>query len=167
MNWSPTVDGEGNFRYSEGELWEPYVWRKGEAMNLSGGVYDTDAPDHSRMVAELLMNEVLFVNSRPYVSNPWDEEDNYSIKGPTLVLFVICNDIFAWACASAECVSMEELPSLYEEWRADRTWGAAVWCIKKRKQMPQPPVLRELKASGAWTEEIEKLIGKAPAADVG
>lgn len=138
MSWSPTVDGEGNFKYSDGSDWEPYVWRKEETRDLAGSVYDRDAPDESRMVAELLMNEVLFVNSRPYVSNPWDKKDASSIGGPTLVLFVICNDIFAWACADAECVSMKELPYLYEAWRADRTWGAAVWCIKKRKQMPQP-----------------------------
>lgn len=155
---SPTVDAEGNFKYNDGSNWKPYIWRKGEISDFSGRVHDRDAPDHGRMVCELLMNEVLFCNSRHYM------EDSYSpprtpdmSPDATIVCFVICNDIFAWACSDAECVSLSELPSLYNMWKANPAWGAVQWCILKRKQRPQPPVLRDMQAAGAWTDELEQI----------
>lgn len=154
----PTIDKDGTYYYSDGGIWEPYVWKKGEQRGLAPSlVYDSDAPDYSRMVAELLLNDVLFCNSRPYIENPWNKANQKVSNDETLVCFVICNDIFAWACSDAECVALQELPKLYDMWKANPTWGAVQWCILKRNQRPQAPVLRDMKAAGAWTEELEAI----------
>lgn len=153
----PTIDKDGTYYYSDGSEWDSYVWKKGESRGLDpSAVYEDDAPDHGRMVAELLLNEVLFCSSRRYMG--------YSFTGPetlseeaTIVCYVICNDIFAWACADAECVSLNELPKLYDMWKANPAWGAEQWCILKRNQRPQAPVLKAMQNAGAWTEELEAI----------
>ena len=153
---SPTIDADGHFRYDDGSDWKPYTeW---DAQGVHHRV-----PDEARMAAELLLNEVLFPNSRKIVWEGWNGGEQ-SIEPETLVLFVNCNDVFAWACADAESVTMPELPALYELWRADHTWGPTQWCIEKRKQRPQKPVEREMRAVGAWREAYDALGQEPPPA---
>lgn len=64
-----------------------------------------------------------------------------------IVVFLNCNDIFAWACADAEELppglwlefekSVERLRDKNHEWTAP--WAAAAWAVKLRKVAPQKP----------------------------
>ena len=47
-------------------------------------------------------------------------------------------------------LSLPELQDLYDHWEKDKEWGPAVWCIKKRKQLPQRPVLEAIERAGIW-----------------
>lgn len=132
---------DGEFFDSEGGAWPETFEFDGE-LHLDG----------ERAVAELLLDGVLFINSRKYLCI-----DDKTVRPATLVLFVVCNDIFAWGCADAEQVSMGELLDLYRMHAADKKWGAAKWCCKKRNQRPQFPVERDMRADGSWDDTMEKL----------
>ena len=98
-------------------------------------------PIEEDILALLLMNGVLFPNQR----------------NGTINLYVNCSDIFLWASADAENLPIDEIDDLYKMWRKDTVWGAAKWCILKRKWMPQEPVLIAMKEAGAWDID-EKLL---------
>lgn len=89
----------------------------------------------------LLCEEVLFIN------NGWWDKTWPKDK---ITIHVNCNDVFAWGCADAEDINHGELQDLYEMWKKDPAWGPAVWCIKKRKQMPQKPVEDLINKAGIW-----------------
>ena len=57
----------------------------------------------------LLRDGILFANTRKFV-----EYDDKTSKEATIVLFVICNDVFAWACADSESLTVEDLPELID-----------------------------------------------------
>lgn len=106
---------------------------------------DTTYYDEERILAQLLLDGVCHLNTGSFY------EDR------TVCAFVTCNDIFAWACADSECVTYSELPALYEMHMADPKWGVIKWCILRRKEMPQSPVLREMKEDGAWDIDNEQI----------
>lgn len=103
-----------------------------------------------RAIEVLLRDNVLFANSRHYLEGEEKQEK-------TLVLFVMCNDLFAWATADGESVTTDELESLYLAYKGDMKWGVDIWCCKKRKMAPQEPVIKRMKKDGVWTEELELL----------
>jgi len=35
-------------------------------------------------------------------------------------------------------------------WEKDPDWGVAVWCIGRRKQMPQKPIEKSIREAGVW-----------------
>lgn len=104
-------------------------------------------------LAALLANEVIFLNDHWWMKD-WPEEAQ-----KTTSLNVNCNDVFAWGCADAESCTIHDLPDIYRMWRKDPQWGAAVWCMKKRNQMPQPPLERMIRVAGIWSFEE---LGLAP-----
>jgi hypothetical protein len=91
-------------------------------------------------LAALLLAEQVFLNSRW-----WRNEDKENIS-----VFVNCNDIFAWGCADAEDLPHKDIENLWRMWRKDPSWGTAIWCIQKRKQMPQKPVEDLIRKAGIW-----------------
>ncbi len=95
-------------------------------------------------LAHLLLNDVIHLNSRHWMKDLPDDVRNAT------ALFVGCNDVFAWACSDAEELPYHEIENLYAMWRKDPMWGPAVWCIIRRKQMPQKPVERDIRAAGIW-----------------
>ena len=95
-------------------------------------------------LALLLMNDVIFVNDH------WYEKDWPSEAQRTTSLCVNCNDVFAWGCADAENIHVSELASLYAMFKKDPAWGSAIWCMVKRKEMPQKPVEKAIRAMGIW-----------------
>lgn len=98
----------------------------------------------------LLQNNVLFANSREYSQNgKWE--------GHTVVLFVICNDIFAWGGADAQDLPLSEVGLLYKMWDKDNKWGSAKWCCIRRNEKPQKPVVDAMKKDGSWCEIMEGL----------
>lgn len=101
----------------------------------------------------LLKNDVLFCNDRQYV----EFKDPKVIGGSTIVLFVLCNDIFAWGVADEEDLPLNEVGNLYRMYKKDKIWGAAKWCCFRRKQKPQYPVAEAMKKNNSWDDAMEKL----------
>ncbi len=118
---------------------------------------NNDFFDFERALAELLQDAVVFVNCRDYV-----DLDGSAAQDPTLVIFVIANDIFYWACADAMSVTTSELPDLYERWKADPTWGSVEWCCLKAGMRPQTPMEKAMREAGAWSDALEALPERAP-----
>ena len=114
--------------------------------------YEIEDDDYDLMVLELLKNNVLLVNSRNYNYNFSNTE-----TGHTLVLFVICSDVFAWGMADAEDISLSELPTLYNMDKVDKKWGSTKWCCIKRNEQPQKPVREMMQKEGVWDDNMEKL----------
>jgi hypothetical protein len=100
--------------------------------------------DEELALAELLAAGVLFWNTGRF-----DEEE-------TVVLFVNCNDLFAWGCADAEPFTSDEIPDLYRAWKSG-PWGVDKWCGRRRNQEPQEPVVKRMKAEGVWDAAMEAL----------
>lgn len=103
----------------------------------------------SMALGHLLLNEVIFLNDNHW-EKTWPEDAR-----KTVALCVGCNDIFAWACSDGETILRQEIETLYRLWLHSPTWGAAAWCIFKRKVKPQAPVLTRMTAAG-W--DIDWLI---------
>ena len=106
--------------------------------------------DHELALAWLLEHGVLMANERETMYEGQKE-------GKTIVLYVLCSDIFAWACADAEDLPLDQVSVLYKAVKADPKWGAAKWCAKKRECLPQQPAIDLMKKDGAWDAEMEAL----------
>jgi hypothetical protein len=108
--------------------------------------------DEDLALAELLKAGVLFSNSRNY-----SREHDGKSEGHTIVLFVLCNDVFAWACADAEDLPLNEVENLYKLWKAEGHNGATKWCCFRWNEKPQKPVADLMKQDGVWDEKMEAL----------
>lgn len=97
-----------------------------------------------KMLAALLMAEVIFLNSHHWVKE-WPEKARKVTS-----LNVSCSDVFAWACSDAEGIEYLDIEDLYDHWIKDPNWGPAVWCMKKRRRMPQKPVADAISKLGIW-----------------
>lgn len=109
-------------------------------------------PIEEAMVAKLLDDDVLFCNSRKYVDFHTNE-----IRPETLVLFVLCNDVFAWGCADAEEITLDEVPNLFELHEKNPKFGSVQWVCVKRNEKPQNPVVKWMKDHDGWNEVMESL----------
>lgn len=72
-------------------------------------------------------------------------------------LWVLCNDMFAWALADLEELPLSEVPILWAMWYADPKWGDIKWCCIRRNEQPQNPVVEMMKEAGSWDETMEAL----------
>ena len=79
------------------------------------------------------------------------------IKDNATVIYVLCNDLFAWALADGEDLPYDEIEPLYKMWKADPKWGSAKWCCKQRNMQPQPPVKKDMIKDGVWEEWMDRL----------
>ena len=101
----------------------------------------------AQALARLLAEQVIFLNDHWWCDDwPADAKKMTSLN-------VNCNDVFAWACAEGEEMLYSELRDLYDHWEKDPSWGPAVWCCKKRNEMPQKPVYDMIQAAGIWDLE--------------
>ena len=107
------------------------------------------------ILAKLLVDGVLFVGD--FNSGPFFENNKVQPKDITACVWVNCNDLFAWACADCEPITMRELPELYKFYKADPKWGTTKWCCRKRNLQPQRPVIESMKKDGVWDEMMENL----------
>ena len=98
-------------------------------------------------LAILLMNEVISLNTH------WWEDDWPEQARKATSLNVNCNDVFAWGCSDAEGISYHELEELYHLWLQFPVWGAELWCVMKRGQMPQKPVADRMRQVGIDLDE--------------
>ena len=110
------------------------------------GLLDMD--DESSMLAHLLLNDVLLINSQ------WSHPDP-DIK-PTFYIGVICSDTFAYAYADCEDLPYKELPRLYWMWRCDPLFGPVAWCVARRKTAPVTSIYGRLNRRRMW--DISKLV---------
>lgn len=108
--------------------------------------------DENIALARLLMDDVIFCNERAFL-----ELGGNKVGGQTTALFVICSDIFSWACADAECLPIEEIGNLYKMHIANLKWGRMRWCAIRRNLQPQKPVIKSMKDDGVWDEIMESL----------
>ncbi len=115
-------------------------------------------------LAYLLKEDVLFFNTREYITPDWDknkrkegEERKLEICGETIVLFVNCNDTFAWACADAECICEDEIEDLYVFCKMYK-FGSDRWVCLKRNEKPQKPLVDMMKKENEWDELMENLL---------
>lgn len=104
------------------------------------------------VLAKLLVDDVVFINQRKYLCI-----DNKTERGDTIVVFMKCNDVFAWGCADAENLGVDEMINLYKLHKADKKWGSVKWVCQKRKSQPQRPIIRNMKKDGAWDNIMEAL----------
>jgi hypothetical protein len=109
--------------------------------------------DEEAAISELLDNGILFSNFRKY------ECPITKKYGNTIVLFLVCNDTFGYACADAEDIEeVDQLEKLYRYWKADPVWGATRFVIEKRKKRPTIAVQNRMVEHGVWKEDYEQFI---------
>ena len=102
-------------------------------------------------LSQLLSEEILFANYREIILDG-------KKCGHTCVLFVNCNDIFAWGCADAEDIPNEEaLEKLYNYCVKYPVWGASIWCCMQRKTKPQAAAVNRMKEAKEWPIELDEL----------
>lgn len=106
--------------------------------------------DEATALAILLSQQVCFLNS-----HWWEEEWPQRAKDGICVI-VNCNDLFAWACADGEELPYDEIQNLYDLWKSD-PYGVDKWCCIRRNQQPQEPIVKRMKAAGAWDSVMESL----------
>lgn len=95
-------------------------------------------------LALLLVNEVAFLNQNHWEKS-WPEEARR-----TFYVGINCNDVFAWGCSDAEGASYDDIETVYRHWLKDPHWGTAVWCMIKRRELPQRPVAERIAKAGIW-----------------
>ena len=118
--------------------------------------------EENKALAYLLAEEIVFLNCMSYIQNDWralseKKKKKLKIAGRTIVIYVLCNDIFAWGCSDAEDISSSELQDLWNMYAVDPTWGSAKWCCKKRNEQPQRPVKDDMKKAGSWESWMDDL----------
>lgn len=107
--------------------------------------YDLEPEQH--LIAVLLDAGVLFTNALHWKDDWPADARKYT------ALVVNCNDVFAWGCADGEDINYYELTDLWKDWRKDPCWGPAIWCMKKRQEMPQKPLEDIIRKEGIWNFE--------------
>lgn len=128
--------------------------------------------DEEKALSILLKEEILFCNTRCFIGNcgKWSDQyesyldyikdipkDKLQIESETIVLFVNCNDVFAWGCADAEHLTTDDIPNLYMLWKKWGHDGVTKWCCIKRNEKPQKPIADAMKKAGHWDDELEAL----------
>lgn len=135
-----------NKRMDDGEL---LYKRKPE------GISEEMIFDDNEALAHLLAKGQVFINNHWWMKENELNEDEKHKAWPeeacrTFSINVNCNDVFAWGCADAEEMMEDELEDVYQHYHKDPSWGAAVWCIKKRGELPQKPVYNAIMKAGIW-----------------
>jgi hypothetical protein len=84
------------------------------------------------------MNEILkYIAEQDMHDNLYWNED--------LQFYIMCNDLFYWACADAEPLTEETLPTLKQAVAdSDNIWGGLLYCCRMRKQSPQEPYFKSI-----------------------
>lgn len=122
--------------------------------------------NEEQCLARLLKDEVLFCNQREYLDIDFITDEKGVVKGSkpsmeiagrTTILFVNCNDLFAWGCADSEDLLNEEIGPLYKMHMSDPEYGASKWCCIKRNMKPQKPIVDRWKKAGRWDDQMEAL----------
>lgn len=112
---------------------------------------DMTVPNREMMLSYLLENDIVFMNTRPYVCL------DGKVHPETIVIFVNCNDICAPASDAVE-ITESELPVLFESvYESKSTFGQIKWICKKINCQPMKWIRENLKANNEWDDEMESL----------
>lgn len=112
-------------------------------MKIEDEFFDVDDA-----LAEMLKEGVLFANGRKYVGL------NGEIEQETIVLFVICNDVFGGG-ADAEPLPYNQVKNLWGLYKINRDYGPIVWVCHQRKEKPDRRVTKKLRELDLWDDEME------------
>ena len=116
--------------------------------------------DPREALAELMAEDgMLFLAG---TCGPLMEPEGGDTSNEPASVWVNCNDNWFWACADAEPLPIQEIESLYNEWKADPKWGSHKWACKRRNLRPQVPIVKAMKKDGTWTDEMEALPAPPP-----
>lgn len=97
--------------------------------------------DEESALIQLLEEGVLFVHS----------------DGDKTVVSVNASDVFMWACADGEDLPYDQIEPLYRRVLAHGMAGKEQWLCIRRNSQPQACVARDMKAVGAWSDEMAAL----------
>lgn len=102
-------------------------------------------------LALLLMNEVIRINSQHWKKD-WPEDARKATY-----LGVDCSDIFMWGCSDSEEINVDELKDLYHLFIDEnlKGWGPTIWCLSKRREMPQGPIEEVMRDVGIDMDAIK------------
>jgi hypothetical protein len=107
---------------------------------------DWDDWEDAQALAILLKDEVIFPNSIFY-------KDKWHIT-----LYVLCNDLFAWALADAEEFGGTDVEDIYKFYKQLGHIGVSKWCCIHRNMKPQRPYIEMMKKQeGVWDDQMENL----------
>lgn len=133
-------------------------WRKAD------GTKDpmfADKPDTEEVYEEPGMLAVLIANNLIHMNAPWWEKSWPEDAKRGFYVGLNMNDVFAWGCADSEEIKFDELKDVYMHFEKNPEWGPVIWASKKRRQLPQRPVIDMMVKDGvdieALTKEIEEL----------
>lgn len=107
---------------------------------------DTEQCLEELVIAQLLIDEVLFANTR--ITREGDE---------TIVLFVAVNDVFNWGQADVENITTDKVAGLYKLHIENKKWGAIKWVCLQRNKRPQLPIIIDMQSDGYWDDDLERL----------
>ena len=110
------------------------------------GEVQTDAA-----LAIMLLNEAIFTNAHR-------SSGGTAADGNATALYVTCNDVFMWGCADLEAMAHDRIAEVYGFWERDPRWGTAVWCMIRRRELPQRPVLERIRKAGIW--DVDALVAE-------
>lgn len=112
---------------------------------------DVESFEENNALACLLLDSVVFCNERKYVEHDGTSEQS------TTVIFMLCNDVFAWGCADGENLLNSDIEPLFKMWHADKRYGYVRWVCIKRNEKPQAPFVKAMKAAEVWDDVMEAL----------
>ena len=123
--------------------------------------------ENDKALGYLLQEGICFINSRPYIINPWNDKESWQVSDEyTTVVFMNCNDVFPGAHADAVEISggeiieegeRNELYELLKLYLENSSWGHIKWVCLKRNMKPDYSIIQRMKKDGYWDEELENL----------
>lgn len=108
--------------------------------------------DEETAIALMLLDQTLFLNEGicPYtLSN--------GVNPKSSILYVNCNDTFAYCSSDAEPIPYSQIGELFKLWHQNHTLGPIKWVSLQRQQLPVFEYIKDLKESGMWDESLERL----------
>ena len=86
------------------------------------------------------------------------EEKLYFTIAEGFKLYVVVNDVFAWACADLEEVeTYDNAANLFYEVTQNEDFGDIVWACIKRKQLPQQKLIDAMMKEPNGVEAMTKI----------
>jgi hypothetical protein len=140
---------DGKDRTAYGEGWNDCQAQFLACFDIVERFYENIDPTLPDKIQKLNNDDILFFHLK--------KDDFFG----TVEMGVNCNDLFWWACAEIEEISLEEIPALYDasydENGYSKPWGASIWACLHRGMRPQHPIEDDMKKAGVWTDELEAL----------
>lgn len=122
--------------------WNSAIIKRTKLENKFLNWYKEIPTKYKKCVTTLLIKEELYLSL--------DEDNN-------VTMFILLNNIFAWACSDYENVTFKDLHDIYTVYLKDNKWGTIKWACVKRNEKPQDPIVEKMKEDGSWDKKMEAL----------